>query len=65
MKESLEMELNPKWKNHNHRKIDPEDVMLIKALREEGLYIHVIAEKFELSKSHVSKILNGKTWRNL
>jgi DNA invertase Pin-like site-specific DNA recombinase len=58
-------EMNPHWKKHNHRKIDPEDVLLIKALREEGLYIHEIAEKFELSKSHVYKILRGEAWRGL
>lgn len=58
-------EMNPHWKNHNHRKIDPEDVLLIKALRKEGLYIYEIAEKFELSKSHVYKILRGEAWRGL
>lgn len=65
MNEYLVDEMNPHWKNHNHRKIDPEDVLLIRALRAEGLYLHEIAEKFDLSKSHVSKILKGKTWREL
>ena len=49
------------WQHHNHRKIEPEDVVLIKALRNEGLKLTEIAEKFELTKSHVSKIVNNKT----
>jgi len=53
------------WLRHNHRKIDPDDVMLIKALRQEGLKLTEIAEKFELTKSHVSKIINNKTWKHL
>jgi plasmid maintenance system antidote protein VapI len=39
--------------------------MLIKALRNEGLKLTEIAEKFELTKSHVSKIINNKTWKHL
>ena len=50
------------WKNHRKRKIDPEDVRLIRILREEGLKIKDIAEKFELTTSHVSKIIKRKTW---
>lgn len=53
------------WINHRHRKIEPEDVYLIRALRDEGLKLQVIADKFELTKSHVSKIVNRKTWCHL
>lgn len=53
------------WQNHRSRKIDPEDVGLIRALRGEGLSLRSIADKFELSKSHVCKIVNGKTWKHL
>ena len=56
---------NTRWQNHNHRKIDPEDVILIRALRDEGLTLDDIGDKFELSKSHVSQIVNRKVWRYL
>ena len=47
------------------RKIDPEDVPLIHALYAEGLTQKQIAEKFEITNAHVSKILKGKTWKHL
>lgn len=53
------------WQNHNHRKIDLQDVVLIRMLREEGLKLQEIADKFELTKSHVSKIVNHKTWSHV
>lgn len=56
---------NAYWKNNCKRKIEPEDVLLIRALREEGLKIKDIAEKFELSSSQVGKIVNRKTWRHI
>ena len=63
--ETMGKEMSNYWQNHNHRKIEPNDVMLIKALRQEGLTLTEIAEKFELTKSHVSKIVNNKTWKHL
>lgn len=62
---SMGKEMSNYWQHHNHRKIEPEDVVLIKALRNEGLKLTEIAEKFELTKSHVSKIVNNKTWKHL
>jgi transcriptional regulator with XRE-family HTH domain len=59
------MTTNPYWLNHNTRKLDPEDVILIRELREEGLTMQAIADKFEVSKTHVSKIVNGKVWGHL
>lgn len=56
---------NPYWKNHNHRRLDPEDVLLIRQLHDEGLAQTEIAEKFEVTKSHVSKIVTRKVWRHL
>jgi len=53
------------WENRVNRKIDPEDVPLIHALYEEGLTQKQIAEKFEITNAHVSKILKGKTWKHL
>lgn len=53
------------WRNNVHRKIDPEDVPLIHALYSEGLTQKQIAEKFEITNAHVSKILKGKTWKHL
>ena len=59
------MTTNPYWRNHNTRKLDPEDVILIRALRKEGLTLQAIAEKFEVTKTHVSKIVNLKIWSHL
>tara|TARA_X000001316_G_scaffold12161_2_gene5895 strand:- start:2068 stop:2223 length:156 start_codon:yes stop_codon:yes gene_type:complete len=47
------------------RKLEPEDIHLIIILREDGMKIKEIAEKFEVTSSHVSKITKGKTWRHL
>jgi hypothetical protein len=57
--------LSKHWKKHWKRKIEPEDVHLIRALRDEGLRVQEIADKFELSKSHVSKIVNMKSWEHV
>lgn len=54
--------MNKHTENHWKRKLEPEDVLLIRELRDEGLKLRVIAEKFEVTKSHVSKIINMKTW---
>jgi len=56
---------NPHWLNHNTRKLDPEDVVLIRELRKEGLTLQTIANKFEVTKTHVSKIVNKKVWGHL
>ena len=56
---------NPHWLNHNKRKLDPEDVVLIRELHKEGLTLHEIAEKFEVTKTNVSKIVNRKIWIHL
>jgi DNA invertase Pin-like site-specific DNA recombinase len=53
------------WQNHNTRKLDPEDVILIRELRREGLKLQVIADKFDVSKTNVSKIVNNKIWSHL
>jgi len=50
------------WRNHNTRKLDPEDVILIRELRKEGLTLQEIADKFEVTKTNVSKIVNFKIW---
>ena len=50
------------WQNHNTRKLDPEDVVLIRELHKEGLKLQVIANKFEVTKTNVSKIVNKKIW---
>jgi len=56
---------SPYWRNHNTRKLDPEDVILIRELRKEGLTLESIARKFEVTKTHISKIVNGKVWEHL
>jgi len=53
------------WQNHNTRKLDPEDVVLIRELHKEGLKLHVIADKFEVTKTNVSKIVNRKIWGHI
>lgn len=59
------MTKSPYWRNHNTRKLDPEDVILIRELREEGLTLESIARKFDVTKTHVSKIISGKVWSHL
>ena len=59
------MTKNPYWLNHNNRKLDPEDVILIRELHKEGLSLQEIAEKFEVTKTNVSKIVNRKIWSHL
>jgi len=49
--------------HHRSRKLDPHDLDLIKQLRVEGLTCQSIAEKFEISKAHVSRICRGQTWQ--
>lgn len=56
---------NPYWLNHNKRKLDPEDVIFIRELHKEGLSLQEIAEKFEVTKTNVSKIVNRKIWSHL
>ena len=53
------------WQNHNTRKLDPEDVILIRELHKEGLKLQVIADKFEVTKTNVSKIVNKKIWSHV
>lgn len=48
--------------NHRNRKLDRHDLWLIKQLRAEGLSNVKIAEKFEISEGHVSRICNNRTW---
>ena len=50
------------WRNHNARKLDPEDVIFIRELRKEGLTLQAIADKFDVTKTNVSKIVNFKIW---
>ena len=56
---------NRHWEKHRSRKLDPEDVILIRALRDEGLTMQTIADKFEVSKTQVSKIVNKQSWASL
>lgn len=53
------------WQSHNFRKLEPEDILLIRELREHGLTMREIAEKFEVTQSYVSKIVSGKAWAHL
>ena len=56
---------NQYWRNHNTRKLDPDDVILIRALRDEGLKLQEIADKFGVSKTNISKIVNLKIWSHV
>ena len=53
------------WQNHNTRKLDPEDVFLIRELHKEGLKLQVIADKFEVTKTNICKIVNKKIWSHV
>jgi len=52
----------PYWENRKIRKLNDEDVELIKALRKERLKLREIADKFDVSVSHVHCIISGKRW---
>ena len=56
---------NQYWRNHNTRKLDPDDVILIRALRDEGLKLQEIADKFGVSKTNSSKVVNLKIWSHV
>lgn len=49
----------PIGSSHHNAKLDDADIDLIFALREEGLSLSKIAEKFEVGKACVYKILKG------
>ena len=53
------------WQKHNTRKLEPEDVLLIRELRKEGLTLQAIADKFDVTKTNVCKIVNKKIWSHL
>lgn len=53
----LKISLRRKGENYPHAKGSDEDVELCRALYEEGLYPKEIAEKMEMSRSHVGAIV--------
>jgi transcriptional regulator with XRE-family HTH domain len=40
-------------------------VLTIRELRQQGLTIRAIAEKFEVGDSTIDAILSGRTWKHL
>lgn len=51
--------------NHPTATLNEHDVYLIKGLIHHGLPIGEIAEKFEVTKSCISRISNGKIWKHV
>ena len=45
--------------SHHRHKLTDDDVRLIRELYDAGLSSKTIAEKFEITKRHVNKILSG------
>ena len=48
-----------------YRKLVPSDIDLMFALRQDGMVLREIAEKFEVSVSHCCRILRGERWSEL
>ena len=51
--------------DRKYRKLVPGDIDLMFALRQDGMVLREIAEKFEVSVSHCCRILRGERWREL
>lgn len=46
-------------------KLDPDDVRLVRALRREGLYLQEIADKFEVHKSTIERVVYGESYKGV
>ena len=44
------------------QKLEPSDIPLIQQLQKEGIAVREIAEKFEVTKQTIYRVLNGETW---
>lgn len=44
------------------QKLEPSDIPLIQQLAKEGIKVTDIAEKFEVTKQTIYRVLNGETW---
>lgn len=50
---------------HHSAKVTEQDVRHIRLLRNDGMKVSELSEKFELSCVSVNKILSGKTWKHV
>ena len=50
--------------NNNTSKLSDEDYNLIKALKKYGFTYKEIAERFSMSRGHIVKIVNGRSWKH-
>ena len=48
-----------KWRT---QKLEPSDIPLIQQLQKEGISVRDIAEKFEVTRQTIYRVLNGETW---
>ena len=48
-----------KWRT---QKLEPSDIPLIQQLQKEGIPVRDIAEKFEVTRQTIYRVLNGETW---
>lgn len=44
------------------QKLEPSDIPLIQQLQKEGIAVRDIAEKFEVTRQTIYRVLNGETW---
>lgn len=54
-----------KGRHVGSRKLSNQDVLAVHQMRREGISNKVIAATFSLTRTHVSKILNGHFWKEL
>ncbi len=52
-------------KSRGPKKLTNHDVVLIRGLYADGMYQATIGEKFEISQSVVSNIVNYKSWKHV
>ena len=57
---------NPvKGEDHQDAKLTEKDVIEIRRLLREGIKGNEVAEKFDVTESHVSRIKNGQKWKHI
>jgi IS30 family transposase len=60
---------DPYWSRrgslHPRARLTDHDVCLIRALAAEGLSSRVMAQKFEVGKSTITRVVNRQSWRHV
>lgn len=54
-----------KGEKNNSSKLTKSDVLKIRELSKEGMYLKDISQKFGVSKSNIFSVVNRKTWKHI